>query len=441
MSGIPLRDQDTPALRALPSKLFIESTTRCNLRCAMCVKQTKGCEIGEADMPLALYERLLPAMAKTRVLVLNGIGEPLLHPELPRMVALARQAMPEVGWIGFQSNGLPLTRERARDLLAAGLDKLCLSVDSCVPETLREVRAGAELTGVEQALAVLREAKAVTGARRFEAGVEVVVRRETLDGLPALVDWAADRGAAFVIASHLLPYDRSAVSGAVFGLNPDGCLDFFEPWRARAEAQGVDLSRFLAAILAFRRSDEDRRLIRFVEAMAADAEHQGLPLHLPNLLAEDLTTLGRVREAFARAEAAAARRGVRLTLPSVSPRLERRCDFVEDGGAFVTAQGDVAPCYFLWHGYSCFLDGALKRVRPKIFGNIEKQPLREIWHAPEFVSFRREVLRYAYPHCSSCTAAPCADILGEEEFEYDCYGVDVPCGHCPWCSGGFHCLS
>lgn len=443
-NAFPDHKAELPAFRRLPSKFFVESTTRCNLRCAMCVKQTKGCEITESDMPLAVFERLLPAMTQAEALVLNGVGESLLHRDLPRMVALARQAMPEKGWIGFQSNGLLLTRERAQALLLAGLDRICLSVDSCSPETLRQVRAGAELDGLERALTVLREARAATrseGGRSFEAGVEVVVSRDTLDGLPELVEWAAKRGASFVLASQLLPYDRSAAKGSLFGVSPDASLEFFAPWRAKALEQGLDLSRFLAAFFRFLRSEEDVRLIRFVEAMAADAERKGIPLHLPNLVAEDLGRLDTVRETFARAETAAARCGVRLTLPTVSPKLDRRCDFVEDGGVFVTAMGDVTPCYFLWHGYSCFLDGALKRVRPKVFGNVRERSLQDIWNGQEFQSFRREVLEYDYPHCGSCTAAPCADILGEQPFEYDCHGVEVPCGHCPWCSGGFHCLS
>ena len=32
--------------RAFPSKLFLEVTTRCNLRCTMCVKQSFGNGIG-----------------------------------------------------------------------------------------------------------------------------------------------------------------------------------------------------------------------------------------------------------------------------------------------------------------------------------------------------------------------------------------------------------
>ena len=114
---------------AHPEKIYVELTTRCNLRCPMCLKFAEGSCITEGDMDLALFERLLPALGTVRTLVLNGLGEPLLHPELETMVALARTALPADGTIGFQSNGLLLDRGRAERLLAAGLDTVCLSVD------------------------------------------------------------------------------------------------------------------------------------------------------------------------------------------------------------------------------------------------------------------------------------------------------------------------
>ena len=45
-----------PALREHPSKLFVETTSRCNLNCVMCMKQNGGvvptaiCKIGRAHV-------------------------------------------------------------------------------------------------------------------------------------------------------------------------------------------------------------------------------------------------------------------------------------------------------------------------------------------------------------------------------------------------------
>ena len=75
----------SPARLTYPSKLFVEVTTRCNLRCPMCTKQSPGCDIVEGDMSTATFDRILPALPKLEALILNGIGEPLLHPSLERL--------------------------------------------------------------------------------------------------------------------------------------------------------------------------------------------------------------------------------------------------------------------------------------------------------------------------------------------------------------------
>ena len=117
----------------------------------------------------------------------------------------------------------------------------------------------------------------------------------------------------------------------------------------------------------------------------------------------------------------------------------RSCGFVEEGGAFVAWNGAVSPCYFLWHRYRCFASGWDQQVQPKVFGNVNGQGILDIWNGQPFRSFREGVIAYYYPHCSSCTLAPC-DYVQTEEFEQDCHIREVPCGSCLWCTGIFQCL-
>ena len=79
LTGRHLPEALTPQRRAYPSKLFVEVTTRCNLRCAMCVKQAPGQALVEGDMSGEVFGRLAPAFPHLEALVLNGIGEPTLH--------------------------------------------------------------------------------------------------------------------------------------------------------------------------------------------------------------------------------------------------------------------------------------------------------------------------------------------------------------------------
>jgi MoaA/NifB/PqqE/SkfB family radical SAM enzyme len=131
--------------------------------------------------------------------------------------------------------------------------------------------------------------------------------------------------------------------------------------------------------------------------------------------------------------------GMELRLPGITLREKRRCSFVEEGGAFVSWEGNVSPCYFLWHRYSCFASNWLQQVQPKVFGNLAQQGILQVWNDPAFRAFREDVLAYDYPNCTSCTLAPC-DYVQTEDFQQDCHIKDVPCGACLWCTGVFQCL-
>lgn len=74
-------------------------------------------------------ERLEPALCHAEAVFLNGMGEPLPHPDLPRMIALTKARQPKGGWCGVQNNGLLLDKPCARERVCAGLDLACLSVD------------------------------------------------------------------------------------------------------------------------------------------------------------------------------------------------------------------------------------------------------------------------------------------------------------------------
>ena len=72
----------TAALRPYPSRLIVEVTTRCNLNCFMCVKQSDDSNIAEGDLSDEVFKALEPAMTNLEALILNGVGESLLHPKL-----------------------------------------------------------------------------------------------------------------------------------------------------------------------------------------------------------------------------------------------------------------------------------------------------------------------------------------------------------------------
>lgn len=66
------------------------------------------------------------------------------------------------------------------------------------------------------------------------------------------------------------------------------------------------------------------------------------------------------------------------------------------------AQGDVVPCHAMAPGYST-------EERRRIFGNVRKKSLGEIWDQEDFKEFRYRVLKGDFP--GECTGCECKAYL------------------------------
>ena len=428
-----------PAAMDYPSRLFVETTTRCNLGCVMCVKQTAGCDMHEGDMSIETFSSLAPAFPNLEALILNGVGEPLLNPLLESFIRTARSLMPDTGWIGFQSNGRLLTNLRAVALVNAGLDRICLSIDAATPELFHTLREGGELSDIERSMAAIDNARRICGRPEVQIGVEYVVMRRNLTELPLALAWAAQHGAAFAIVTHVLPYEEQHADESVYSLCSQEAVELFRSCCREVELQGLDMADYFESRWKYTRSPDEQRLVAVVEEMKAEASARGLFLDMKKLLQMDMHQADEVARVFEQARAVAEQYALDLKLPDISLREQRHCSFVEDGGAFISVDGNVSPCYFLWHRYRCFASGWDQEVVPRYYGNVLKEDIIQIWNSAEYRSFRNQAVSYDYPGCANCSLAPC-DYIQTEHFEQDCHIGDVPCGACLWCTGVFQCL-
>jgi MoaA/NifB/PqqE/SkfB family radical SAM enzyme len=142
----------------MPRRGMIEICRRCNLRCP-------GCPVGTGkarhmpDMERARFEAVLRLFgAGLQAITLFDYGEPLLHPELPRFVALARAAGIEA--VDLSTNGLTMSREIAAALIEAGLVTIRISVDTVDPEAYALYRRGGTLAEVLHGIETLVNEKA-----------------------------------------------------------------------------------------------------------------------------------------------------------------------------------------------------------------------------------------------------------------------------------------
>ena len=121
----------------LPDFAQIEPIGRCNLACRMCTVNDRGDVVTE--MPLAQFTAILDQLPALKRLHLQGLGEPMLHPQFFDMVELAAQRGIEVS---TNSNLTLLTEARAWRCVTSGLASLSVSLDGATAPVYEAVRRG-----------------------------------------------------------------------------------------------------------------------------------------------------------------------------------------------------------------------------------------------------------------------------------------------------------
>lgn len=172
----------SPAHVPLPRFAQIEPIGRCNLACGMCTVNHRGDEV--ATLSMGRFTALLDAMPGLEALHLQGLGEPMLHPQFFDMVALAARRGIRVS---ANTNLTLLTVRRAQRCIDSGLAALSVSLDGATAATFQAIRHGASFDKVVRNLARLTDARDAAGSPLEVRGV-MVLMRSNLDELPALVE-------------------------------------------------------------------------------------------------------------------------------------------------------------------------------------------------------------------------------------------------------------
>lgn len=128
-------------LPQLPVRLWIESTSRCNLRCGYCPNKDVEKE-DHGFMSLDTFRSIIDQVAGHAYDVnLFHRGEPLMHPKLSEMVAYAKS---KGLYTRIHTNITLLSEKKSRALIDAGLDFLSCSFDGYEKEMYEKNRVGAK---------------------------------------------------------------------------------------------------------------------------------------------------------------------------------------------------------------------------------------------------------------------------------------------------------
>ena len=155
-----------------PLHLDIETTNNCNLRCTMCGRNWMKEKLGYINFEL--FTKIIDEAAKYHLpsIKLNYRGEPLLHPDIVRMVAYAKEK--GILEVQFNTNGLLLDEKKAKELIEVGLDRIIFSFDAAKKKTYEKIRRGSNYEKVINNIQTLINLRNKKGVKRPLTRIQMV---------------------------------------------------------------------------------------------------------------------------------------------------------------------------------------------------------------------------------------------------------------------------
>lgn len=370
------------------AKVYIEPTNRCNLDCVTCIRNSWDEPLG--TMSSDTYSRIIDGLRSYDPppdIFFGGLGEPLSHPNILRMVREAKALCSRVELI---TNGTLLSKEVSTELVAIGLDKLWISLDGATPESYTDVRLGAALPEVVNNLYEFRRARWQKYMPEFfdlhfkpQIGIVFVAMKRNIADLPAVLSLANRLGSLHFMVTNVLPYTPEMQNEVLY---------------SRAVSDSIYTSAPLLRYLEFPKMD--------VGPLTREAIYQALR--------------GNHSLSFAGDNLAAS---------------NNHCPFVEKGSLAIRWDGDVSPCLALMHEHKMYLYSYQRSIKRHVVGNVLNQSIEQIWNKPEYLALRGRLQEFNFSPCIQCGG--CEYFESNQE---DCIGSPVPaCGGCLWAQGIIQC--
>ena len=371
-------------------KLYIEPTTLCNLNCKMCFRHTWFDE-KFSHMSMENFTRALETMPKTvETIFFGGMGEPLFHPEIVRMIELAAATGAEVELL---TNGTMLSEEMINHIIDAGLSRLWISIDDL--ETDSSINAHSDIStdhsGHNHSGQVLSNIRLFNKLRQKKhstttLGITFVAMKSNVHQLAKLPFFIAQHLVDEVNVSNIQPTDEQSQKEMLY----TGMVNMYT-----GPAKGNILPTVRLPCF-------DMNVPEAAEGIRALMSKQNFELRF-----NDQPVM----------------------------RKTAYCKFTQEGMCFVRSDGEVCPCMALLHnGYTWHSD-IQRKIYHCSFGNIEHSPLDAIWNGDEYKTFRRKFDDFDFSPCMYC--GHCERFADNQS---DCYGNTHPtCGGCLWAEGVLSC--
>ncbi len=193
---------------------------KCNLKCRMCLGlQSPNYPNKLTYLSADDFEAMLVAAPTVRSITLSsGDSDPLLHPDIDRIIAIARDRGTR---LDIFTNGLPLGVRTCRGIVESRtVNMINFSIDAATPETYRAIR-GADLDRVIRKIEMLQDMKHELEAAGPMVSMSFVAMADNIPELPAFARLAKRLGANRVFVEDVIGWENGEGGNFLATDDPD----------------------------------------------------------------------------------------------------------------------------------------------------------------------------------------------------------------------------
>jgi len=174
-----------------PAKIEIEVTNKCNLQCIHCTR-TNLFLTGKKSLDVGIlrfddFVKIIDQFLYLDYIELQGLGEPLLNPELFKIVKYARDKNIVVS---LATNVSLLNEKNCKKLVESELNSMVLSIDSFRAESFEKIRPPIRFKNIMENV---KNARNIC-ERKIKMSLHLVVTNENIDDLESYIQMAHSLG-------------------------------------------------------------------------------------------------------------------------------------------------------------------------------------------------------------------------------------------------------
>lgn len=186
-----------------PFKVKFECSTLCNLKCVMC-PLTKGLTRKKGLLGFDNFKKIFDEVRFPYV-NLTGLGEPLLNPELFKIIEYARK---NGSLVKLDTNGVLLNGENIRRLILSNPTIISVSIDGITKKTYEKIRKGAKFEEVIKNLKNLIKYRNDAGSKS-EIHLFFVFQKENVHELLRFIEFGDSLGVDVINGTVAISFGKA----------------------------------------------------------------------------------------------------------------------------------------------------------------------------------------------------------------------------------------